>query len=75
MKIFKHKESKPKRDEHERDTQTHAGCLPKGNISVYYIFNSVVKVVHVHTDPKLTPTAPGSCFVFSHDSGTLLVFT
>ena len=75
MKIFKHKESKPKRDEHERDTQTHAGCLPKGNISVYYIFNSVVKVVHVHTDPKLTPTTPGSCFVFSHDSGTLLVFT
>lgn len=71
MKIFKHKESKPKRDGRERDTQTHAGCLPKGNISVYYIFNSVVKVVHVHTDSY----APGSCFVFSHDSGTLLVFT
>ena len=28
LKIYKLKELKPKKDGHERDTQTHAGCLP-----------------------------------------------
>ena len=34
MKIYEHKELKPKRDGHERDTQTHAGCLPYENIRI-----------------------------------------
>ena len=28
LKIYKHKELKPKMDGHKRDTKTHAGCLP-----------------------------------------------
>ena len=28
LKIYKHKELKPKRDGYGQDTQTHAGCLP-----------------------------------------------
>ena len=28
LKIYKHKELKPKMDGHERDAKTHAGCLP-----------------------------------------------
>ena len=28
LKIYKHKELKPKRDGYGQDTQTHEGCLP-----------------------------------------------
>ena len=34
LKIYTSKESKPKRDGHERDTPTRAGCLPGENIRI-----------------------------------------
>ena len=34
LKMYKDKELKPKRDGHERNTQTHAGCLPEESIRI-----------------------------------------
>ena len=34
LKIYKHKELKPKRGGYGQDTQTHAGCLPQENIRI-----------------------------------------
>ena len=44
--IYKHdkkkkrkKELRPKREGHERDTSTHAGCPPRGNKRIWTIYN------------------------------------